>query len=372
MIVHCAACDAMSFYKNENKLTKNQCGYKLLAWVAQYCSIEEKAVKALLDIKNLNPAINLNGIINPSGDEECEDDYDSDADKTVLMHAAYHGNLVMVRALLGARVDVDVYNQYGKTALMYAARKHHMEVMKLLLAVQEGIACSSSGYGTALMASVGGRYGDIVQEDALTKASVELLIDSKADVNIKSLVNRTVLMGAVGNNNSAVVTLLLDRKADLYIVNDYGYTALAIAAMNGNIQTARIIIEACGKQLIEPYYASIPVQLKDCNVDQERENVGEQIVSVSIERILPREIMELIFGWLDAPAIAAMRCVNSHCHVYAQDEFQKIKQRQLRSNLTTLTRYIESAQAKIPVRKKASGIIELLEGELEKIENLIF
>ena len=52
--------------------------------------------------------------------------------RTILMMAAYQGNLDLVKAALDKGASPDISNQHGTTALMAAATKGHSQVVKTL------------------------------------------------------------------------------------------------------------------------------------------------------------------------------------------------------------------------------------------------
>ncbi len=52
---------------------------------------------------------------------------------TALMAAVVKGNMELVKALINAKVDLDLFDSQGKTALMYAVQFKNKEIIKLLL-----------------------------------------------------------------------------------------------------------------------------------------------------------------------------------------------------------------------------------------------
>lgn len=78
------------------------------------------------------------------------------------------------------------------------------------------------------------------QEDNL-----RLLLDSKADPNIKTPKTRqTLLHYAAQHNNIACLKLLLQYDADIHATNDDGHTPLFSSVSMGAVSTARLLIEA--------------------------------------------------------------------------------------------------------------------------------
>lgn len=52
---------------------------------------------------------------------------------TALMAAVVKGNIELVKALINAKANLDLFDSQGKTALMYAVQFKNIEIIKLLL-----------------------------------------------------------------------------------------------------------------------------------------------------------------------------------------------------------------------------------------------
>jgi len=59
---------------------------------------------------------------------------DSNSPAAALRAAAYEGNSAVVRRLIDEAVDLNVWDQRGRTALSLAAGRGHLEIVRLLLA----------------------------------------------------------------------------------------------------------------------------------------------------------------------------------------------------------------------------------------------
>ena len=78
---------------------------------------------------------------------------DNVEDRTLLMHAAYKGDLAQVLALLKEGSDVNARDEGGDTALMFAALGGHFLIVKLLLAHGADIHARARNGWTPLQAA---------------------------------------------------------------------------------------------------------------------------------------------------------------------------------------------------------------------------
>jgi hypothetical protein len=126
--------------------------------------------------------------------------------KTALMWAAYKGYLDVVNALVKARADVNLKDNYDLTALMRAAQEGHLAILQALVEAGSIIDLPDQDGDTALMrAAQQGFHLDIVQ--ALVKAG--------ADVNLKNKNGDTALMLAIRGDHLDVFKALLEAKPKL-------------------------------------------------------------------------------------------------------------------------------------------------------------
>jgi ankyrin repeat protein len=152
--------------------------------------------------------------------------------ETPLMYAAVEDRTEVVKLLLDRGADINALSLNGETALMRAARVSCYETVNLLLARGADIEKGVDGIGTPLLAAAGN--GDIrmikllldrgAKIDALNKEgysplaaavsrrasaeTVELLISSGADINVRTNRGETPMMVAERNGDPAMVTLL--------------------------------------------------------------------------------------------------------------------------------------------------------------------
>ena len=132
-----------------------------------------------------------------------------------LTDAATKGDLVLVRALLAAGVDVNAPDKYGSVALIGASAQGHLEVVRALLAAGADVNAKSRG-------------NDIIP-----------------------LGGQTALMAAVVDGNEGpkpeVVRTLLAAGADVK-AKEGSETALTIASQYGSPEVVRLLVAAGATQ----------------------------------------------------------------------------------------------------------------------------
>ncbi|KAF8417668.1 hypothetical protein EV426DRAFT_645734, partial [Tirmania nivea] len=152
---------------------------------------------------------------------------------SALSAAAYAGNLEIVILLLNQGADVNRTGGYHGSALGAAAIGGHLEIVTLLLDRGAGFNISHECYGSVLgMAAFMGRY-----------QIVTLLLDRGAHVNLTGGGYGSALSAAVCTGSLEVVTLLLDRGADVNLSCGDRGSALGVAANCGNLGIVTYLLD---------------------------------------------------------------------------------------------------------------------------------
>jgi ankyrin repeat protein len=73
-------------------------------------------------------------------------------------------------------------------------------------------------------------------------ATVTLLLDKGADLNVQDKTGKTALMSAAAKGDAATVALLLDKRADLNLKDKTGKTALMWATQNGHTAIVETLV----------------------------------------------------------------------------------------------------------------------------------
>eukprot|EP00435_Cladocopium_sp_Y103_P057989 s1264_g20.t1 len=175
-----------------------------------------EAVKVLLDAK---------------ADVNTVADYDK---KTPLHQAARHGFAEAVKLLLAAKAEVNKKNGDGWTPLFSAARYGHADVMKLLLDAGAEVNVVNIHDQTPLHVATWSGKAD----------AVKLLLEHHASVNVVDGSGSTPLITAA-QENAEMVKLLLDAKAEVNVKLDkYLTTPLHQAAKNNLLEVAKMLLDA--------------------------------------------------------------------------------------------------------------------------------
>ena len=151
-----------------------------------------------------------------------------------LHEAASVGNLDVINLLLDRGATLELKSLAGgSTALHYAVESRKPEAVRLLIKRKANIEARDATGDTPLIKAV---YNS-------DPAMVQLLVDSGAAVNVKSLSNAMVtplVHGATDpntfnkKNNLAIFNILLSAKADIDFKSSDGTTALIAAARQSN------------------------------------------------------------------------------------------------------------------------------------------
>jgi ankyrin repeat protein len=134
----------------------------------------------------------------------------ADGDGSTALHwAAYHGDLAMTQALLGAGASVRATTRIGAmTPLYMAARRGSAEVVQALLAAG-GDPKEANANGTTLL---------MVAAASGSAPAVKLLLERGADANATDATNgQTALMFAAARNSASAIQELLARGADPHV-----------------------------------------------------------------------------------------------------------------------------------------------------------
>ncbi|MDQ3281127.1 MAG: M56 family metallopeptidase [Acidobacteriota bacterium] len=154
-----------------------------------------------------------------------------------LIKAAEAGDMLEVRQLLDAGMDVNTIMPGDGTALITAARAGRLDMVNYLIERGADVNLSSAGDGNPLIVASGEGYLDIVR----------FLLDHGARIDDVVLGDENPLMQAAGNGHADVVELLIERGADVNAEAVEGSrvrTPLAMARRGRNPQIIRMLQRA--------------------------------------------------------------------------------------------------------------------------------
>jgi tRNA A-37 threonylcarbamoyl transferase component Bud32 len=130
------------------------------------------------------------------------------------------GKLDNVKALVTAKADVNLPDQYGYTPLTRVAPRGYEAVIQVLMEAKADVNLLNKDGSTPLTRAASNGY----------EAVARVLIEAKADVNLPDKNGPTPLTWAACKGHGAVTLALIEAKADVNLPDKNGYTPLWRAA----------------------------------------------------------------------------------------------------------------------------------------------
>ena len=180
---------------------------------------------------------------------------------TPLHWAAFCGNTTALRALLRARVSIEIEDNKKRIALHYAAMAGYQRCLELLLIAGSNVhGKDASGY-QALHIAVEAKCGTDALETLLMAGAdlnarttaggfplhlachvenvdnIKALLASGADINATDYDDDTPLFYALHHSHIQIIEVLLRCGADIGHKNKYGHTILHIIALYCTLET---------------------------------------------------------------------------------------------------------------------------------------
>lgn len=155
---------------------------------------------------------------------------------TPLYVAAASHQPDIMKALMGAKADIEAESPYG-TPMMFAAISGHTEGIKILRERGADVNVARVDGTTVLMMAAQSGNPTAVAE----------LLKYKPDVNQASYSGATSLSYAARGGYASIGKMLLAAKANPNTADDYGQTPLMIAAQAGNADFVKLLLESGAK-----------------------------------------------------------------------------------------------------------------------------
>ena len=182
--------------------------------------------------------------------------------RSALTLAAMNRDFIMVRDLLQAGANPNIYDIHGNHALYYAVFQDHAELVRLLahsgseshagnefgesvLTVLQAVR-DTNAYRHVMGIKPRQRTLDVLYESLLTcdLRVLKAAIANGRDPNWATRDGRSALMFAAHNGDTAAVAFLLESKADVNATDRNGKTALMFAVSRGRTEVVKQLIAA--------------------------------------------------------------------------------------------------------------------------------
>jgi ankyrin repeat protein len=189
-------------------------------------------------------------------------------DAHVLLDAVKRRDHNAVKALIKARVDVNVAQPDGATALAWAIYLDDAEAAEMLMAAGAKVntadeygetpltlACGTGNVALIKKLVESGADVKVARWDGTTALmlaansgaaeAVKLLVERGANVNaVETRKGQTALMWAASEGHSAVVEVLIRQGADVKAISKGGFTPLIFAAIKNDAKSVRNLLAA--------------------------------------------------------------------------------------------------------------------------------
>jgi ankyrin repeat protein len=175
--------------------------------------------------------------------KRCVVHHQTKCEETPLTLAAARGHLEIVQMLVETeRCQIDHKTAEKETALSLATKHRHSKVVRALLKAKKGDVNEPLSDGTSLLMWA---TGDLETTEALLETKECKVDQARGPYRDGTLSGgSTALLNAVAHGNKATVQALIDAKANVDLPTDTGVTALMLAAHEGNKAIAQTLIDA--------------------------------------------------------------------------------------------------------------------------------
>jgi ankyrin repeat protein len=240
----------LTLSNGENIINIDDFGYSILLYAARYNY--ENIVELII-----NSGIDIN--------------YKNKHQNSALIYATKYNNINIVKLLLLNGANVNDKDKTGTTPLMYASINGNLEIMHILLKYEANVNDIDTYGCTSLMHAI--FDGDQIVIEFLNTKNVDIhkpfdrkdiikvLLDNGADINIKDIFGKTLLMHSIVRNNCELMSLLIENNADIYTTDTKGTNILELANKICNIQFIEFIKNIYEDKTFEDYIPQINIEI---------------------------------------------------------------------------------------------------------------
>ncbi|XCN71444.1 MAG: ankyrin repeat domain-containing protein [Candidatus Electrothrix aestuarii] len=230
------------------------------------------------------------------------------AGETALTVAAAYGHFETVKYLIKEGAEINPKEGFAETPLMWAVFNGHYDIVDLLIKkgakidslpriyCKKQINTDKSHYHIAdpltekeTLKFCIDFYGPLQGEPALILAAqrghtdlVKLLIENKANINIKNLYSYTPLIAAAENGHHDIIQLLLEAGADINAINVEGNSALIKSTENGDTESVKLLIDHGADPNIRNKVIKMPTKIKGITTTRRNQRkIGHSALTVA-------------------------------------------------------------------------------------------
>ncbi len=187
-------------------------------------------------------------------------------------------NLIQDLITLGANLDWQDEENYGRTPLHWAAKNGIVEIVRMLIGAKADLNVKDNRGCTPLhWAAEQGRV-----------EVTRMLIDAGADLNVKDKVDGAPLHFATYYGKVEIARMLIDAGADVDAQDNGDWTPLHIAAYDGRVKIVRMLLDAGARKDIRDEEGRLPYDLTN---NQELKKLLKPNLSESFDSHDPYELM---------------------------------------------------------------------------------
>ncbi|KAL8923308.1 MAG: hypothetical protein Q9208_004708 [Pyrenodesmia sp. 3 TL-2023] len=164
--------------------------------------------------------------------------------RNALLQAARQGDSLLIEVAVEEGADVNAKGPEGKAAMHEAAIQGHPDIVQLLIDLRADINIRSTPRGDAGLRKFHGTRTPL--HWAAEKGHddiISLLLDNNAEINAKNCTDRTPLQEALMRHHTSAAQLLLDHGASVGIHDDEGWTPLHQAANSGLVHIINVLLD---------------------------------------------------------------------------------------------------------------------------------
>lgn len=222
-----------------------------------------------------------------------------------LIRSAISCKIEKTKFLVKHGCDVDMVDEYGRTALSIVSNNGYIEMVNLLIELGADVnKVNENDNNTPL-------------HDASYNGNTEiikLLINAGADVNAINKNNKTPIYWALMNGHAETVKVFIDAGIDVNTCYEDNETALNWASYRGHVETVKLLIDACADVNIADKFNRTPLYWALCVEHMEITHLllceHPKIVKELLHENTPKKLKDKINEYLSCMASRKKSVIN--------------------------------------------------------------